>query len=227
METSVISPNKSQDRIWKSIRKGKCYEWLCKILIHDSSHRFLYPILSKRSPSVSTLGTNVNRVNVTTENAIRSRISTLTFFDRIGHVSWKRNTKRNANATNRNRKSENQFWLRIDHCLPTNESFHFICTPSIRIPFFIQLRVYLCSLPLYTRCAGYQSRERLDLVANKETNRRVFEVYNPVKKRITSIQTRKISKGVGPAQARDIHSNNTVHEQRSREREVDLWLRTS
>lgn len=101
------------------------------------------------------------------------------------------------------------------------------CTPSIRIPFFVQLRVYLCSLPLYTRCAGYQSRERLDLVANKETNRRVFEVYNPVKKRITSIQTRKISKGVGPAQARDIHSNNTVHEQRSREREVDLWLRTS
>lgn len=96
METSVISPNKSQDRIWKSTRKGRCYEWLCKILIHDSLHRFLYPILSKRSPSVSTLGTNVNRVNVTTENAIRSRISTLTFFDRIGHVSWKRNTKRNA-----------------------------------------------------------------------------------------------------------------------------------
>lgn len=195
METSVISPNKSQDRIWKSIRKGRCYEWLCKILIHDSSHRFLYPILSKRSPSVSTLGTNVNRVNVTTENAIRSRISTLTFFDRIGHVSWKRNTKRNATRLTgiENRKINSDCESII--VFQRMKVFILSCTPSIRIPFFVQLRVYLCSLPLYTRCASYQSRERLDSVANKETNRRVFEVYNPVKKRITSIQTRKISKG--------------------------------
>lgn len=160
METSVISPNKSQDRIWKSTRKGRCYEWLCKILIHDSSHRFLYPILSKRSPSVSTLGTNVNRVNVTTENAIRSRISTLTFFDRIGHVSWKRNTKRNATRLTgiENRKINSD----CESIIVSQRMKVFIlsCTPSIRIPFFVQLSLSISAVCHYIHDARVTNRER-------------------------------------------------------------------
>lgn len=139
---------------------------LCKILIHDSSHRFLYPILSKRSKGA--LHPFWHWEQTSTVLTLQWKMQFVP-----GFLHWPSlivyrpripgNTKYEAKcyATNRNRKSENQF--RIDYYLRWKFSFFIMYAVDTEYPFSstsytgLSLQVFLHYIH------GYQSRKKLEL----------------------------------------------------------------
>lgn len=136
METSVIvNVMITYD---KSTREGRYYEWLCKILIHDSSRRFLYPILSKskRAHPFSHCEQTSTVLPLRRKMQFFPEISRVTFFDRIGHRPGKYDRSEIVYAANRT-KIGNQFWLWIDFIVRERmKVFPFILRRRYEYPLF-------------------------------------------------------------------------------------------
>lgn len=178
METSVIV--NVMIRYDKSTREGRCYEWLCKILIHDSSRRFLYPILSKskRAHPFSHCEQTSTVLPLRRKMQFFPEISRVTFFDRIGHRPGKYEIRSKRNSI-RGQPDENRKSILIVnrfYCSRTNESFSFYSTASIRIPpFFFSHGSISGSLPLYVHGAVRERNYRpSSAIINRETNRKGY-----------------------------------------------------
>lgn len=133
---------------------------LCKILIHDSSHRFLYPILSKRSKGA--LHPFWHWEQTSTVLTLQWKMQFVPGFlhwpSLIGHVFLEtRNTKRNVTRLTgiENRKINSESIIICD------ESFPFLlCTPSIPNTLFRLPATQVCLCRFFSIIYTVTNRER-------------------------------------------------------------------